>query len=77
MSELTPEAVRREIRDLYGFSDETWAAIEALSAAEKRIRDGDRAAMLAHMEQIRATLPDRLRAEGHDVPEGMEFEWRT
>lgn len=77
MTEPTPESVRQQIRDLYDFPPETWAAIDALAAAEKRIRDRDRANMLARMEHVRATLPDRLRELGYDVPEGISFEWRT
>lgn len=77
MTELTPDAVRQQIRDLYGFCDETWAAIEAVVRAEQRARNRDRARMEAHIKSVAASMPERMRAEGYDVPEGLRFEFEV
>lgn len=71
------QQIRQEIRDLYDFPPEIWEAIDALGRAEQRIRRADRAQMEARIEHVRATLPDRMREQGYDIPEGLNFEWRT
>lgn len=74
MTKLDRAAFDERIRELFGFTPEQWAAIGALAKAEKRLRDLDQARMQAHLERTIAGLPDRLRAEGYDIPDGLRFE---
>lgn len=62
------------LRQTFGFTPEQWAAIDALAKAEKRLRDLDQARMQAHLQHTVATMPERLRAEGYDIPDGLRFE---
>lgn len=76
MTEPSWDAFSEHIRELFGFSPQEWAAIDALAQAEKRLRDLDHARMMAHIGHVADTMPDRLRAEGYDVPDGLRFEVR-
>lgn len=62
------------LREMFGFTPEEWAVIDALAKAEKRLRDLDEAQMRAHLRHAVATMPERLRAEGYDIPDGLRFE---
>lgn len=70
------DAFDKHIRELFGFTPEEWTAIDALAKAEKRLRDLDEARMRAHPQHVAATLPDRLRTEGYDIPDGLGFEFQ-
>ena len=74
MAEPARDAFSEHIRDLFGFTPQEWAAIDALAQAEKRLRDLDHARMMAHVGHAADTMPDRLRAEGYTVPDGLRFE---
>lgn len=62
------------LRQMFGFTPEQWAAIDELAKTEKRLRDLDEAQMRAHLQHTVATMPERLRAEGYDIPDGLRFE---
>lgn len=70
------DPLTRWIQDVYGIPDDVWAAMMALNEAEARVREDDRQRMLAHMRDVAASMPQRLRAQGYDVPDGLQFEWR-
>lgn len=76
MTDPTPDAFGEWLRELFGFTADQWAVIDALGKTEQRLRDLDHARMTAHIKHVADTMPDRLRAEGYDVPEGLRFEWR-
>ena len=63
------------LQEFYGIPDDVWAAMMALNEAEQRVREADRQRMLAHIQDVVASMPDRLRAQGYDVPDGLRFEF--
>jgi len=68
------DPLARWLQDAYGIPDDVWAAMQALSDAEARIREADRLRMLAHLRDVAASMPERLRALGYNVPDGVRFE---
>lgn len=73
---MTDGDLKQLVREMYGISPEEWAAMEALCEAEARIRDAGTKRVMAHAEAVAAQMPDRLRAEGYDVPASLRFEVR-
>jgi hypothetical protein len=71
------DGLRRSIREAFDVSSEAWATMMALAEAEARVRERDRRNEMARVDAVAAALPDLLRAEGHDVPDGLTFRWVT
>jgi hypothetical protein len=70
------DPLARWLQDAYGIPDDVWAAMVALSEAEARVLAAGRRRVLAHAQEVAASMPERLRAQGYDVPDGLQFEWR-
>lgn len=68
------DPLARWLQDAFDIPDDVWAAIQALCEAERRIRETDRRRMLARLRDVAASMPERLRALGYDVPDGLRFE---
>lgn len=65
-----------QLREASGLTPEEWEEAQALAEMERKILSHVESNYLARLEAARRTMPDLLRAEGYDIPEGFEFQWQ-